>query len=70
MAAMPIIWPRFSTHHLESVTLTTRLPISAAPTVNRTPRSSIHCHSSVMVPTMNRATPAIVTPITIIARPP
>ena len=40
-----IAQPRFSTNHLEIVTLTTRLPMSTNPSVNATPRNRMNCHS-------------------------
>ena len=62
--------PRLRTNHFASVTLTMRLPISAAPAANITPRSAIHCQSSVTSLVRNSEVPRIVTPVTMNARPP
>ena len=47
-APRPMARPRRSTNHLESVTLTTRLPIIAEPAMNSRPRRTSHCHHSSM----------------------
>ena len=70
MDAQPTAMPRFSTNHFDSVTLTTRLPISAAPAESTMPSSSSHCHSSVMKLMPVRATARMPTPTSMSRRPP
>ena len=62
--------PRFSTNHLASVTLTTRLPMSAAPTVSSTPLSTTHCHHAWMNDSANSAIARIESPASMNRRPP
>ena len=69
-AAAPMARPRRSTNHLESVTLTTRLPIIAEPAMNSRPRSTSHCHHSSMCPIANIVEATRTPPTSITPRPP